>query len=65
MTKILSTLAVAAPLLALNSAPALANACGLPGVVCATVPEIDAAAGVAAVAALGAVVAMVRERFKA
>ncbi len=28
------------------------------------VPEIDAAAGVAAVAALGATVAMLRERFK-
>lgn len=30
----------------------------------ATVPEIDAAAGVAAVAALGGAVAVLRERFK-
>ncbi|WP_172330222.1 hypothetical protein [Mangrovicoccus sp. HB161399] len=41
------------------AAPALASDFGD-----VQVPEIDAAAGVAAVAALGATVAMLRERFK-
>lgn len=54
MTKVILSAAV----LAAIAVPALATPSGGP------VPEIDAGAGVAALAALGASVALLRERFK-
>ena len=55
-----------ASLAILAAAPALANTNGFPTLppVGTAVPEIDATAGVAAMAALGASIAMLRERFK-
>lgn len=54
MTKAILAIAV------LAASTSAAMAVGLPN----EVPEIDAAAGVAAVAALGGAVALLRERFK-
>lgn len=64
MTKKLLTLSIAVAAVAVASQPALANCGGPLQPACDSVPEIDAGAGVAALAALGASVALLRERFK-
>lgn len=60
MTKLY--IAIAASLLASPAFAAGGAVCGFGG--CPVVPEIDAMAGVAALAAVGAAVALVRERTK-
>ncbi|PWR02542.1 VPEID-CTERM sorting domain-containing protein [Meridianimarinicoccus roseus] len=54
-------LTIAAITVIASASGALASTCPP---ICPTVPEIDAAAGVAALAAVGAGVALLRERFK-
>ena len=62
--KTLASLATgAAGALYLATGTAIANTC-VPGQPCGNVPEIDALSGLAALAVVGAAVALIRERSK-